>query len=89
MDSEGNTHRMSYPGVAEASTVKDILINAFNPNQKFVLCERYQRSSDKSMIFVFDDAGTLSDMSDDKYRTISLLYDQDNKAIHFNSYCPR
>ena len=86
MDAEGNTHRMSYPGVAEASTVKDILINAFNPNQKFVLCERYQRSSDKSMIFVFDDAGTLSDMSDDKYRTISLLYDQDNKAIHFNSY---
>lgn len=86
LDTEGDIHCMSYPGLAEASTVKDILINSYNPNQKFVLCERYQRSSDKSMLFVFDDGGTLNDMSDDRYRAITLLYDQDSKPLHFNSY---
>lgn len=85
LDAEGEIHCLSYPAVSEASAVQEIIVNAFNPHQKLVLCQRYQRSSDKSMLFAFDDGGTLTDMGDDKYRAVTLLYDQDNKAVHFNT----
>jgi hypothetical protein len=82
IDTKGIYHSMPYS--ISASTPQDIIICNQNPNQKIVLIPRHKNSL-TSLLFTFDDNGTLDNTSDDKIKSLSKVYDQNNKEINFSS----
>ena len=86
IDVNGIYHSMPYN--ISALTPEDILINNVNPNQKFILIPRY-KSSSTSLLFAFDDNGTLEQTYDDKTISLTNIFDQDNKEINFSSFLLR
>ena len=86
IDPNGVYHNMPYS--VSASTPEDILISNLNPNQKFVLITRY-KSSTSTLLFSFDDNGTLEQTYDDKTISLTTIFDQDNKEINFSSFLLR
>ncbi len=81
IDPEGKYHDLPYP--LNAATPEDIIINNLNTNQKFVLIPRYTESYN-SLLFSFNDNGTLDYIGDDQTAYISTVYDQDNKVLSFS-----
>lgn len=80
IDSNGEYHNMNFN--ITASTPQDIVICNRNENQKFVLIPRHTKTNN-SILFSFDDNGTLDNLYDDKSVSLKKVYDQDNKEINF------
>lgn len=74
MSPDGKWSTLDYPE-AKKTTYGNILINNQNPNQKWVNSVRYTPDVG---IFVWDDNGTLNDISDDKRKFMSVFADADN-----------
>lgn len=85
IDSEGTYHRQQY--TVSALTPQDIIISNQNQNQKFLLIPRHT-SSYTSLLFSFDDNGTLNNLNDDKTISLTKVYDQDNKELNFSQATP-
>jgi len=58
--------QLTYPGISSKSNLGKILISKTNPNQKWVLSQRYTPG-----VCIFDDNGTIKNQSDDKSVFIS------------------
>ena len=80
IDPNGTYHEVKHD--VYAGTPQDIIISNKNSKQKFVFIPRY-KSTTTSLLFSFDDNGTLSNISDDKKVSFTKVYDQDNKEINF------
>ena len=81
LDSNGNFHTMNYKEINEANTPQDIIIDKRNANLKWVLSPRHVNSNSTS-VFVFNDNGTLTDLSDDQTRLFLSFYDQDGNHLN-------
>ena len=86
IDKNGVYHSMPYD--VSASTPEDIVISNTNANQKFVLITRY-KGSNSTLLFSFDDNGTLDQTFDDKTVSLTTIFDQDNKEINFSTHLLR
>lgn len=85
IDPNGVYHKQQY--TVSAKTPQDIIINNKNENQKFLLIPRHT-SSHTSLLFSFDDNGTLNNLDDDKTVSLTKVYDQDNKELNFAQTTP-
>lgn len=83
VESNGTWHKMAHTGLAGLETLQDILIDKDIKTRKYVLCPRYTNSTN-SMLFVFDDNGTLDDVTDDQTKVLTSVTDQDGKRIAFS-----
>lgn len=79
IDSNGKYHNMNFN--ITAYTPQDIVIYNKNENQKFVLIPRHT-GTNNSILFSFDDNGTLDNHYDDKSISFKKVHDQDNKEIN-------
>lgn len=85
IDPNGVYHKQQY--TVSALTPQDIIISNKNQNQKFLLIPRHT-SSYTSLLFSFDDNGTLNNLNDDKTISLTKVYDQDNKELNFSQATP-
>lgn len=75
LTADSTWHKLGYPGARLVPTLGTILISNQNPNQKWVASVRSTPG-----IFVFDDNGTPTDMTDDKSIFISsFVYTETDK----------
>ncbi|MCQ2344847.1 MAG: T9SS type A sorting domain-containing protein [Paludibacteraceae bacterium] len=83
IDRNGVWHKLAHSGLTGVETLQDILIDKAIPTRKYVLCPRFT-DSNTSMLFIFDDNGTIDDTSDDQTRALTFITDQDGKRILFS-----
>lgn len=83
IERDGRWHELAHTSMTGVETMQDILIDSEIKTRKYVLCPRYT-DSNTSMLFVFDDNGTIDDISDDKTRVLTSVTDQDGKKIAFS-----
>jgi hypothetical protein len=82
--SSGEWYALNYPS-ANLPTLGKIIISNINPNQKWVPSVRYTPG-----IFIWDDNGTITDISDDKNVFLNKFIDVDNVGSYINPtyfYC--
>ena len=82
IDPNGIYHNVNHN--VTASTPQDILINNKNTNQKLLLIPRYKNTT-TSLLYSFDDNGTLDYTYDDKTTSLTKVFDQDNKELSFTT----
>jgi hypothetical protein len=83
---DGTWKKMSYTVASQMPTLGSILISNQNPNQKWVIAVRSQTG-----LIVFDDNGTLNNMSDDKSIYLKqFIYPETDKNNHpvLNAFTP-
>ncbi len=75
LQTDGTWKKLNYSGAALKPTLGSMLISNQNPNQKWVTAVRSTTG-----LFVFDDKGTITDLSDDKSIFLSsFIYPQTDK----------
>ena len=72
---DGKWVNYNYQEARSLPNMKSILISNQNANQKWVNCSRYTPG-----LLIFDDKGTLEDMTDDSKRFIASFNDTDNEG---------